>query len=764
MSTKSNSRFNIEVLEPLLLMSASAIDAEPVEIVCGGEDFAWTAQTPDDAAGDTTGDGLWSRAETNENWNGLGADDQSWGFNDGRDANCGPTAWFAGNRADYSAKDHGFGIFAIRCGSDNSTHFLTDVFEIEFSDGKFDIRELTAETRGEEVLEATTLETLDAESAANDVADEAEEFDVLAAEDGVPILTDVDGEIDEFIVTSSVEELTEDVWFTENQSEADFAVQTFLEPDDCAVVVDPLNQGPDGQDDVINTVQDVAVSGTVASNDVDADGDALTFYVEQGPQHGSIEFSTDGSYTYTPDPGFSGTDGFTYEVTDGRGGIDIVEVCVNIEQADDCVVDVAPNNDVEAVDDEFSTDRNQSVDGNVLVNDVDPDGDSLTTSAMTDVLTSSGGLVSLHEDGSFVYVPADGFTGVDTFTYSATDGNGSMASATVTIVVNDVPAPPQDDSYTGDSATEIQGDVTVNDGGDSGEVEVTIVDAPVNGTLTLNSDGTFRYLANDGFSGDDSFTYSMSRCGVVAGISTVRMVVAEVTYDTTYVSAGSNGRVWGDPHFEGDDGGLYDVQGEAGNIYNILSDHDLQVNALYVPWESHEGSTMMGQIGATVGTDLILADETGTFINGVVVEAGEVIALADGQVEYDGEYTTLTTAEYRLRFHRREGWYDMTLAAINPFSDNVAPHGLWGMTVDGDTDARHGDFFKTHGWDYTLQGGGAIDTVDEDGNVVLSETGDRSAYKLYEAANLFSTDALNPDGDSFFRFSARQGTGLMRIS
>ena len=86
-----------------------------------------------------------------------------------------------------------------------------------------------------------------------------------------------------------------------------------------------------------------------------------------------------------------------------------------------------------------------------------------------------------------------------------------------------------------------------------------------------------------------------------------------------------------------------------------------------------------------------------------------------------------------------------------------------GLTVDGDSEARHGDFFKTHGWDYTLQGGGALDTVDAEGNVVLTETGDRSAYSLYETANLFSTDALNDEGDVFFRFNARQGTGLARL-
>lgn len=522
------------------------------------------------------------------------------------------------------------------------------------------------------------------------------------------------------------------------------------------ITVEPApNQAPDAVKDVNSTDFESAVTGTVLCNDVDLDSDSLTATLATGPQNGTVTMGSCGVYTYTPNEGFSGQDTFTYEVSDGKGGTDTAEVCIEVGEA--------PNNDVDAVDDEYSTEEDTAVDGNVLVNDVDPDGDTLTVAPMTDVLTSEGGIVTLHEDGSFVYMPAGGFTGVDTFCYSANDGNGSTATATVTITVNDVPAVPVDDAYEGDNAECVEGNVIINDGGDVSDTTVLLVDAPENGSLTLNPDGTFCYLADDGYSGDDAFSYSIVQRGVVAGVATVRLVLADVEYDTTYVSAGNAGKIWGDPHFEGDDGGLYDVQGEAGHVYSLLSDNGVQVNALFVPWEGHPGSTMMGQIGATVGPDLILADETGTFVNGVAVEAGEAVAIEGGQVEYDGEFTTITTSEYKLELHKREGWYNMKLNALDPFSDTVAPHGLWGLTVDGDSEARHGDYFKTHGWDYTLQGGGALDTVDETGNVVLSETGDRSAYSLYEAANLFSTEALNDDGESFFRFNARRGTGLTAV-
>ncbi len=57
------------------------------------------------------------------------------------------------------------------------------------------------------------------------------------------------------------------------------------------------------------------------------------------------------------------------------------------------------------------------------------------------------------------------------------------------------------------------------------------------------------------------------------------------------------------------------------------------------------------------------------------------------------------------------------------------------------------------------QGGGAIDTVDADGNVVRSQQGDVTSVSLYEVDDLFSTEGKNDN--TFFRFGAARGTGLV---
>lgn len=70
----------------------------------------------------------------------------------------------------------------------------------------------------------------------------------------------------------------------------------------------------------------------------------------------------------------------------------------------------------------------------VLENDVDDNGDTLTAVLDTNV---AHGTLSLNSDGSFVYTPDNGFSGEDSFTYHASDGQVSSGTATVTITVTE---------------------------------------------------------------------------------------------------------------------------------------------------------------------------------------------------------------------------------------------------------------------------------------------------------------------------------------
>lgn len=251
---------------------------------------------------------------------------------------------------------------------------------------------------------------------------------------------------------------------------------------------------------------------------------------------------------------------------------------------------------------------------------------------------------------------------------------------------------------------------------------------------------------------------SVDSSGVKFAAGAVLATELEVAEDLEVEYSGKGGLIWGDPHFVGDDGGKYDVQGEAGKIYNLLSDNGLQLNSSFKPW-LRPGTTVLDEIGLTVGSSRIQVEafRAPTF-DGIEVSSGQSIRMDNVEISFDGKNTVVKTDEYTMVMKSRNSGgvehMDIQLIPTNPFSDKVAPHGLWGLTVDADTQARHGDGGSG------AQGGGAIDTVNRDGNIERSQRRDLSSVALYETNDLFSTKAKNADGSAFFRFNAELGTGL----
>ncbi len=296
----------------------------------------------------------------------------------------------------------------------------------------------------------------------------------------------------------------------------------------------------------------------VLVNDADADGDAITAVVVTEPSNGTLTLNSDGSFSYTPDADFYGTDTFTYVANDGSN--DSTETTVTI------IVDSAAS----VLDDEYSVTRNESLvvatASGVAANDSDPDGDSFTVSVATE---PSNGTLSLNADGSFTYVPDTDFYGTDTFTYVANDGLLDSFEATVTIEVNVLPDV-ADDSYTVDEDDTLTVDadsgVLANDSDtDDTSLTVAVVTEPSYGTLTLNADGSFEYTPNADYNGTDSFTYVANDGTDDSEEATVTITVAavddapvaagdvySVALDTTLTVSASNGVLVNDQDADGD--------------------------------------------------------------------------------------------------------------------------------------------------------------------------------------------------------------------
>ena len=147
-----------------------------------------------------------------------------------------------------------------------------------------------------------------------------------------------------------------------------------------------------------------------------------------------------------------------------------------------------------AVDDGFDVLADTLLSASVALNDSDPDDDVLSFALDTDV---SNGTLVFNPDGAFDYTPAGGFFGQDSFSYTASDGNGGTDTAIVTIdvsgPVNGAPVA-VDDGFDVLADTLLSASVALNDSDPDDDVLSFALDTDVsNGTLVFNPDGAFDY-------------------------------------------------------------------------------------------------------------------------------------------------------------------------------------------------------------------------------------------------------------------------------
>jgi Ca2+-binding RTX toxin-like protein len=267
------------------------------------------------------------------------------------------------------------------------------------------------------------------------------------------------------------------------------------------------NRAPVAVDDVVSAAHGATVSGNVLTNDSDPDGDTLAVIPQNlaTANGGQVALAIDGNFSYQAADGFRGSDSFGYSVSDGNGG----QTSANVN-----IADIFTNRAPIAQNDVFDAAHGAMVTGNVLTNDGDPNGDTLTAIAQN-LTTANGGQVALAIDGNFSYQAADGFRGNDSFGYSMSDGNGGQSSATVNIAdvfTNRAPVAVDDVVSAAHGAT-VSGNVLTNDSDIDGD---TLAVIPQNlttangGQVALGVDGNFSYQAADGFRGNDSFGYSVS--------------------------------------------------------------------------------------------------------------------------------------------------------------------------------------------------------------------------------------------------------------
>jgi Bacterial Ig domain/Bacterial cadherin-like domain len=285
-----------------------------------------------------------------------------------------------------------------------------------------------------------------------------------------------------------------------------------------------VNAPPIAQNDVAQTNVNVPVLGNLGTNDFDPEKGPLVYSTipVTNPMHGTVVIAANGTYTYTPTPGFIGTDKFTYQVCDELNQCTMAEVTIYVRPDVNGVGNDAPN----AQDDSYRTPMNTPITANIRLNDSDPNGNVLTTSLVS---TPSHGTVTLSATGGMTYTPAAGFYGNDSFTYRACDPAGLCDTATVYFVIEPPLPMAQNDINVTFKDKPVSGNILTNDngGGLALVLNTTPVVPPSNGTIVINPNGTYTYTPNAGFVGTDSVRYVVCSASMVCDTAWLKINVID---------------------------------------------------------------------------------------------------------------------------------------------------------------------------------------------------------------------------------------------
>ncbi len=319
---------------------------------------------------------------------------------------------------------------------------------------------------------------------------------------------------------------------------------------------------PSAADDSFNLNEDgtlnVAASG-VLTNDADLDGDPLTASLVTGPSNGSLVLNPNGSFTYSPNANFFGTDTFSYQANDGAMNSNVATVTITVNEINDPPVNAVPG--VALVDEDASLVFSAANGNAITVSDVDVGGGLLGVK-----LTATRGTLTLGSTANLVFVLGDGnadqdmiFAGTQAELNAALDGltftpdpnfNGAASveittrdmgnsgsggeeidvdTINITVrAVNDSPVA-SNESYFVSPGTPLSvgaPGLLSNDGDIDGDaLQAVLVAGPSFGTLAIAADGSFVYSPQGVPFATDMFSYQVSDGQAGSNVVTVTITM-----------------------------------------------------------------------------------------------------------------------------------------------------------------------------------------------------------------------------------------------
>ncbi|MGR3734651.1 tandem-95 repeat protein, partial [Pseudophaeobacter sp.] len=306
------------------------------------------------------------------------------------------------------------------------------------------------------------------------------------------------------------------------------------------VTVNPVNDPPVVDNEIIFVPINGSTGGDLTDiGDSDIDGNlVVTTTPLTGPSNGSIVINPDGTYTYTPNPGYTGND--TVVVTICDDGTPLPALCTT----DTIFITVTPTNPPVATDNNDNTLEDTPVTFNVSNDDTDSDGtiDGSTvdldpgTPGIQNTFTSPDGVWTVDSNGNVTFTPNQDYNGTATINYTVNDNDGATSNtAVLTVIVTPVNDPPvvDNETHTTPEDTPVSGDLTgAGDSDVDGNLVVTTtpLTGPNNGSIVINSDGTYTYTPNQDYIGNDTVVVTICDDGTpLPALCTTDTIFIEVT-------------------------------------------------------------------------------------------------------------------------------------------------------------------------------------------------------------------------------------------
>ncbi|MCP4076399.1 MAG: tandem-95 repeat protein, partial [Gammaproteobacteria bacterium] len=257
-----------------------------------------------------------------------------------------------------------------------------------------------------------------------------------------------------------------------------------------SITVANSNDTPIAINDTASTVEDTAINNiNVLLNDSDIDGDTLSI-INASAANGTVTINADSSFNYTPNTDFNGEDSISYTLDDGNGATTSGLVTVTVIPVSDIV-----NNTI-------ITNEDTAASINVLANDSFGAG-----AIISSVSQGSNGSVTFINDGTVTYTPNTDYNGTDSFLYTITTAAGDTETGIVNITIKPVSDIISDSiSLSTDTASNFN--VLQNNRFGPGAL-INSVTQPTNGQVIVEANGTISYIPDNGFTGNDQFTYSV---------------------------------------------------------------------------------------------------------------------------------------------------------------------------------------------------------------------------------------------------------------